>query len=108
MERGERLLIMGLNGAGKTSLLKVLAGERSPDEGSFRFGHNVVAGYYAPEHEGIHAGRTHPEHPRAQLPTAPDPMLRSILGAKGLTHHKVHQAAATPPRGQTYTNHTDP
>ncbi|HEY9556589.1 MAG TPA: ABC-F family ATP-binding cassette domain-containing protein, partial [Acidimicrobiales bacterium] len=50
MERGERLLIMGLNGAGKTSLLKVLAGERSPDEGSFRFGHNVVAGYYAQEH----------------------------------------------------------
>src|SRR3546814_17064078 len=59
MERGERLLIMGLNGASKTSLLKVLAGERSPDEGSFRLGHNVVAGYYAQEHEGIQIGRAH-------------------------------------------------
>src|SRR3546814_11732729 len=95
MERGERLLIMGLNGAGKTSLLKVLAGERSPDEGSFRFGHNVVAGYYAQEHEGIHAGRTILEHLREQVPTAPDPMLRSIVGAMGLTGDKVHQDAGT-------------
>ncbi|HEY9558507.1 MAG TPA: ATP-binding cassette domain-containing protein, partial [Acidimicrobiales bacterium] len=92
---GERLLIMGLNGAGKTSLLKVLAGERSPDEGSFRFGHNVVAGYYAQEHEGIHAGRTILEHLREQVPTAPDPMLRSIVGAMGLTGDKVHQDAGT-------------
>src|SRR3546814_20386474 len=99
MERGERLLIMGLNGAGKTSLLKVLAGERSPDEGSFRFGHNVVAGYYAQEHEGIHAGRTILEHLREQVPTAPDPMLRSIVGAMGLTGAKVHQDAGTLPGG---------
>src|SRR3546814_7047269 len=87
MERGERLLIMGLNGAGKTSLLKVLAGERSPDEGSFRFGHNVVASYYAQEHEGIHAGRTILEHLREQVPTAPDPMLRSIVGALRSEEH---------------------
>src|SRR3546814_21028243 len=99
MERGERLLIMGLNGAGKTSLLKVLAGERSPDEGSFRFGHNFVAGYYAQEHEGIHAGRTILEHLREQVPTAPDPMLRSLVGAMGLTGDKVHQDAGTPSRG---------
>jgi ATPase subunit of ABC transporter with duplicated ATPase domains len=95
VERGERLLIMGLNGAGKTSLLKVLAGQRSPDEGSFALGHHVVAGYYAQEHEGIEAGRSVLDHLREQAPTAPDTLLRSIVGSMGLVGDKVHQDAGT-------------
>jgi ATPase subunit of ABC transporter with duplicated ATPase domains len=95
VERGERLLIMGLNGAGKTSLLKVLAGQRAPDEGSFALGHHVVAGYYAQEHEGIEAGRSVLDHLREQAPTAPDTLLRSIVGSMGLVGDKVHQDAGT-------------
>jgi len=95
VERGERLLIMGLNGAGKTSLLRALAGERPADEGTITFGHNVVAGYYAQEHEGIHAGRTILEHLREQVPLAAETDLRAIVGAMGLTGDKVHQDAGT-------------
>ncbi len=95
LERGERLVIMGLNGAGKTSLLRVLAGDREADDGSVRLGHNVVAGYYAQEHEGIRRGRTILEHLREQVPHAADPDLRAIVGAMGLTGDKVHQDAGT-------------
>ncbi|HMK11202.1 MAG TPA: ABC-F family ATP-binding cassette domain-containing protein, partial [Acidimicrobiales bacterium] len=53
LERGERLLVLGLNGAGKTSLLRILAGEAIADSGSVEFGLGVSVGYYAQEHEGI-------------------------------------------------------
>jgi ATPase subunit of ABC transporter with duplicated ATPase domains len=95
VERGDRLLIMGLNGAGKTSLLRVLAGDRPADAGTVVLGHQVVAGYYAQEHEGIQPGRTILEHLREQVPLAAETDLRAIVGAMGLTGDKVHQDAGT-------------
>ena len=70
--RGERLLVLGLNGAGKTSLLRILAGQSTqPTPARSSFGHDVVAGYYAQEHEGIDAGRDAARpHPRAGPPHA--------------------------------------
>ena len=54
--RGERLIVMGLNGAGKTSLLRILAGVTEPTLGEVRFGMGIDVGYYAQEHEGIRPG----------------------------------------------------
>jgi ATPase subunit of ABC transporter with duplicated ATPase domains len=93
--RGERLLVMGLNGAGKTSLLRILAGEARQAAGTFRWGHNVVPGYYAQEHEGIRPGESILDHLRDEVPGATDPQLRSIAGGLGLTGDKAHQDAGT-------------
>jgi ATPase subunit of ABC transporter with duplicated ATPase domains len=91
---GERLLIMGLNGAGKTSLLRILAGESEPDAGSFRFGHGVHAGYYAQEHEGIRDGVDVLDHVRAES-AADDQTLRSLLGMFRLVGEVAFQDAGT-------------
>ncbi len=93
--RGERLLVMGLNGAGKTSLLRILAGVSEPNSGSVSFGLNVVPGYYAQEHEGIVSGRTLLDHVREASPELGDEFRRSLLGMFGLTGEKVFQDAIT-------------
>jgi ATPase subunit of ABC transporter with duplicated ATPase domains len=95
VERQERMLIMGLNGAGKTSLLRILAGESTPDSGTFRLGHNVSLGYYAQEHEGIRAGMSVLAHMRQEQPDAEERVLRALLGMFALTGDVARQDAAT-------------
>ena len=92
--RGDRLLIMGLNGAGKTSLLRILTEQTNADAGTFRFGHGVVPGYYAQEHEGITDGVDVLTHMRAESP-AEDQQLRSLLGMFGLSGAIAFQDAGT-------------
>jgi ATPase subunit of ABC transporter with duplicated ATPase domains len=92
--RGERLLVLGLNGAGKTSLLRILAGETAQDAGTFRFGHQVSAGYYAQEHDGLVPERSLLDHLREQA-GLDDTVLRSLLGMFGLTGDKAFQDAGT-------------
>jgi ATPase subunit of ABC transporter with duplicated ATPase domains len=93
--RGERLLVLGLNGAGKTTLLRILAGESLPDGGTLHFGHAVVSGYYAQEHEGLEPTRTLLDHIRSQAPLLPESRLRGLLGMLGLTGEKAFQDAGT-------------
>lgn len=93
--RGERILVMGLNGAGKTSLLRILADVSKPNEGDVRLGHGVIPGYYAQEHEGITGGRSLLDHVREASPELGDEFRRSLLGMFGLTGDKVFQDAST-------------
>src|SRR6476661_5093159 len=53
IDKGSRVVILGLNGAGKTTLLRILAGLERPDTGEVRPGHGLVLGYYAQEHETL-------------------------------------------------------
>ena len=94
VERQQRLLVMGLNGAGKTSLLRILAGESEANAGSFRLGHGVSLGYYAQEHEGIRAGMTVLAHMREQS-DAEERVLRALLGMFNLTGDIARQDAGT-------------
>lgn len=93
--RGERLLIMGLNGAGKTSLIRILAGELEPEPGAVTLGPGVSVGYFAQEHETIRPGPTVLEHLREATPELGDQERRNLLGSFGLPGDMAHQDAGT-------------
>jgi ATPase subunit of ABC transporter with duplicated ATPase domains len=77
--RGERLLILGLNGAGKSSLLRMLAGFDPVTDGRVLWGYGARFGYYAQEHEGLDLDATPMELLRATA-RQPDGVLRGVLG----------------------------
>ena len=58
VDRGARVVVLGLNGAGKTTLLRLLAELEPPDTGEVRHGHGLRLGYYAQEHETLDHDRT--------------------------------------------------
>jgi ATPase subunit of ABC transporter with duplicated ATPase domains len=93
VERGERMLLIGLNGAGKTTLLRILAGVEHADLGEVSLGHRATLGYYAQEHEQIREGATVLDHMR-RAARLPDQTLRSLLGLF-LLADKVDQDART-------------
>ncbi|MEO6887245.1 MAG: ABC-F family ATP-binding cassette domain-containing protein, partial [Jatrophihabitantaceae bacterium] len=86
VDRGARVVVLGLNGAGKTTLLRVLAGVEAPDTGSVEPGHGLRLGYYAQEHESLDHDRTILENMRTSASSVGrsdlnDTELRKILGA---------------------------
>ncbi|HZA75555.1 MAG TPA: ABC-F family ATP-binding cassette domain-containing protein [Acidimicrobiales bacterium] len=93
--RGERLLVLGLNGAGKTSLLRILARTSEADAGVVTFGHQVTVGYYAQEHEGIRARASLFDHMTEAAPGLDNQVRRRLLGTFGLSGDKVFQDAVT-------------
>ena len=55
---GERIALLGANGVGKTTLLKILTGRERPDTGEVRFGSGVEVGYYDQQQEGLSPDKT--------------------------------------------------
>ncbi len=96
--RGERLLVLGLNGAGKTSLLRILAGETTADLGHVDCGYHVQVGYYAQEHDNLRIERSLLDNIRAEVPPGvqlTETQLRGLLGMMGLSGEKVFQEAGS-------------
>lgn len=81
IDRGSRVVILGLNGAGKTTLLRMLAGVDTPDTGDVLPGHGLKIGYYAQEHDTLDVARTVLENMRTAAPDLQDAEVRNILGS---------------------------
>ncbi|WP_019137356.1 ABC-F family ATP-binding cassette domain-containing protein [Cellulomonas massiliensis] len=81
IDRGSKVVVLGLNGAGKTTLLRILGGLESSDTGEVRPGHGLKLGYYAQEHETLDMGRTVVENLRSAAPDLTDTQVRSVLGS---------------------------
>ncbi|MDA8309107.1 MAG: ABC-F family ATP-binding cassette domain-containing protein [Actinomycetota bacterium] len=94
LARGDRAVVVGRNGAGKSSLLRCLSGVQIPSGGTVTLGHNVVIGYFAQEHEQVD-----PE--RSALGNIDDTVLRteverrSLLGSFGLSGELATRRAAS-------------
>jgi ATPase subunit of ABC transporter with duplicated ATPase domains len=81
IDKGSRVVILGLNGAGKTTLLRILAGVDESDTGGVHPGHGLRLGYYAQEHETLDTGRTVLENLHSAAPQLTDTEARSVLGS---------------------------
>ena len=95
VDRGARVVVLGLNGAGKTTLLRMLAGVEAPDTGGVEPGHGLRLGYYAQEHETLDTDRTVLENLRTAAPDADDATIRSVLGSFLFSGDTVSQPAGT-------------
>jgi len=95
VDRGARIVVLGLNGAGKTTLLRLLAGVEAPDTGLVVQGHGLRLGYYAQEHETLDFDRSVLENLRAGAPELPDRDHRRLLGAFLFGADMVDQPAGT-------------
>jgi ATPase subunit of ABC transporter with duplicated ATPase domains len=93
IDRGSRVVVLGLNGAGKTTLLRLLAGVEEPDTGGIIPGHGLRVGYYAQEHETLDGSRTVLENMMTAAVELPEVEARKILGSFLFTGDDVHKPA---------------
>ena len=95
IDRGSRVVILGLNGAGKTTLLRLLAGVETPDAGALEPGHGLKIGYFAQEHDTLDNNASVWENIRHAAPDTGEQDLRSLLGAFMFTGAQLDQPAGT-------------
>jgi ATP-binding cassette subfamily F protein 3 len=81
IKRGEHMAIIGANGTGKTTLLKILNNLESADAGEFRLGTNVEIGYYDQEHAVLHMEKTIFDEIQDYYPKLSDTKVRNVLAA---------------------------
>ena len=89
IKRGEHVAIIGDNGTGKTTLLKILNQVLDADEGAFTLGSKVKIGYYDQEHHVLHDNKTIFEEISDDYPTLTNTQIRNTLAAFQFTADDV-------------------
>lgn len=95
IDRGSRVVVLGLNGAGKTTLLRLLAGVETAERGTLEPGYGLKIGYFAQEHETLDDQASVWENIRHAAPDAGEQDLRGLLGAFMFTGPQLDQPAGT-------------
>ena len=87
--RGERVALIGGNGTGKTTILKILMGMIPEDSGLIKLGTGVEIGYYDQEHQGLHNEKSLMEEIGDTYPTLTNTQIRNTLAAFLFTEDDV-------------------
>lgn len=95
IKRGERVAVIGNNGTGKTTILKILNQVIAPDSGSFELGTRVQIGYYDQEHQVLHMEKTIFEEISDAYPNLTNTEIRNVLAAFLFTDDDVFQPIHT-------------
>lgn len=81
IDKGSKVVILGLNGAGKTTMLRILSGIEDADTGERILGHGAKLGYYAQEHETLDVERSVLDNMKSASPNLNDTDVRKVLGS---------------------------
>ncbi len=95
IHRGERVAIIGNNGTGKTTILKILNGVVRPDGGEVELGTKVQIGYYDQEHQVLHMEKTIFQEISDAYPYLTNTEIRNVLAAFLFTDDDVFQPIHT-------------
>ena len=91
IQRGEHVAVIGDNGTGKTTLLKILNGLIQADEGEFRLGSKVKIAYYDQEHAVLHMEKTLFDEIQDTYPDMNNTRVRNVLAAFLFTEDDVYK-----------------
>lgn len=89
IKRGERVALIGNNGTGKTTILKIINGIVKADKGEIKLGSKVKIGYYDQEHNVLHSDKTLFDEISDEYPTLTNTQIRNVLAAFLFTNNDV-------------------
>jgi ATPase subunit of ABC transporter with duplicated ATPase domains len=95
IDKGSKVVIIGMNGAGKTTMLRMLAGLDTPDTGKIVPGHGLKIGYFAQEHETLDVSKSVLENMQRAAPQLADTDARKVLGSFLFTGDDVNTVSYT-------------
>ena len=95
LRAGDRAVLIGPNGVGKSTLLRLIVKEQKADDGTIRYGANVDIGYYDQQQTGLHPEKTVLDELWDRFPQMEQSDLRSVLGCFLFTGDDVFQPIHT-------------